>query len=215
MKDIDTRALMGEAKFYEGYSRWDEQLDRYETWEESVARVMNMHREFYKDKMSDELSQLINEAESLYKLKYVLGAQRALQFGGEQLQKHHMRIFNCVSSYADRPEFFGELFYVLLCMAPETKIKTSKGLKMIKDIEVGDMVLSFNEETREYEFKEVYNVIENPTANKQKLEIELDNGHTIRCTVDHKFLTSNRGWVEAQDLEDDDDIVNMNELGLR
>lgn len=117
MKDIDTRALMGEAKFYEGYSRWSDELGRYETWEESVARVMNMHREYYKDKMTDELSLLIDEAEALYKLKYVLGAQRALQFGGEQILKHQMRMYNCTSSYADRPAFFGELFYVLLCGA--------------------------------------------------------------------------------------------------
>ena len=117
MKDIDTRALMGEAKFYEGYSRWDDALGRYETWEESVSRVMNMHREYYKDKMTDELSVLIDEAEALYKLKYVLGAQRALQFGGEQILKHQMRMYNCTSSYADRAAFFGELFYVLLCGA--------------------------------------------------------------------------------------------------
>jgi ribonucleoside-triphosphate reductase len=117
MKDQDTRSLMGEAKFYEGYSRWDDTLERYETWEESVARVMNMHRGFYKEKMNDELSILIDEAEALYKLKYVLGAQRALQFGGEQILKHQMRMYNCTSSYADRPAFFGELFYVLLCGA--------------------------------------------------------------------------------------------------
>ena len=117
MKDVDTRALMGEAKFYEGYSRWSEEYGRYETWEESVARVMNMHRQFYKDKINDELSLLIDEAEALYKLKYVLGAQRALQFGGDQILKHQMRMYNCTSSYADRPAFFGEIFYILLCGA--------------------------------------------------------------------------------------------------
>jgi len=78
---------------------------------------MNMHREYYKDKMTPELSRLIDEAESLYKLKYALGAQRALQFGGDQLLKHQMRMYNCTSSYADRPAFFGELFYILLCGA--------------------------------------------------------------------------------------------------
>src|SRR6056297_1713353 len=117
MKDIDTRALMADAKFYEGYSRWSDELGRYETWEESVTRVMNMHREFYKDRMNDELSLLIDEAEALYKLKYVLGAQRALQFGGDQILKHQMRMYNCTSSYADRPAFFNELFYILLCGA--------------------------------------------------------------------------------------------------
>jgi ribonucleoside-triphosphate reductase (thioredoxin) len=116
-RDRDTRALMSQTKFYEGYSRWDDDKGRYETWEEAVARVMNMHRDFYKDHMSPELSQLMDEAEALYQLQYALGAQRALQFGGEQLLKHQMRMYNCTSSYADRAEFFGEIFYILLCGA--------------------------------------------------------------------------------------------------
>ena len=116
-KDWDTRNIMSQTKFYEGYSRWDEQKARYETWEESVTRVMSMHRDFYADKMTERLSLLIDEAENLYKLKYALGAQRALQFGGDQLLKHMMRMYNCTSTYADRPRFFSELFYVLLCGA--------------------------------------------------------------------------------------------------
>jgi ribonucleoside-diphosphate reductase alpha chain len=116
-KETDVRSVMSQAKFYESYSRWNDDKDRYETWEESVARVMDMHRNYYADKMTPELSLLIDEAENLYKLKYALGAQRALQFGGEQLLKHQMRMYNCTSSYADRAAFFGELFYVLLCGA--------------------------------------------------------------------------------------------------
>ena len=116
-KEKDTKHLMSQTKFYEGYSRWDDEEGRYETWEEAVTRVMNMHREYYKDKMNPVLSQLIDEAESLYKLQYALGAQRALQFGGDQLLKHQMRMYNCTSSYADRAAFFGELFYILLCGA--------------------------------------------------------------------------------------------------
>ena len=68
-RDYDLRSVMSDTKFYEGYSRWDESKDRYETWEESVARVMDMHRDYYKDKMTPELSLMIDEAESLYKLK--------------------------------------------------------------------------------------------------------------------------------------------------
>lgn len=118
-RDTDIKDIMSQAKFYEGYSRWSDELGRYETWEEAVTRVMNMHREYYKDQIeqSNELARLIDEAESLYKLKYVLGAQRALQFGGDQLLRHQMKMYNCTSSYADRPEFFGEVFYILLCGA--------------------------------------------------------------------------------------------------
>ena len=115
--DRDTRDMMSDAKFFEGYSRWNDEKGRYETWNEAVSRVMNMHRNFYKDKMTDELSALMDEAEQLYKDKYFLGAQRALQFGGDQLIKHQMRLYNCTSTYADRAEFFGEFFYVLLCGA--------------------------------------------------------------------------------------------------
>ena len=116
-RDTDTRQLMAQTKFYEAYSRWDDERERYETWDEAVSRVMGMHREYYQDRMTPELSQLIDEAEALYKLQYALGAQRALQFGGQQLRKHQMRMYNCTSTYADRPRFFSELFYVLLCGA--------------------------------------------------------------------------------------------------
>ena len=117
MLEQDTRELMGEAKFFEGYSRWMKDKNRYETWEESVSRVMDMHRTYYADKMTDELSALIDKAEILYNEKRVLGAQRALQFGGDQLLKHHLKLYNCLSTYADRPAYFGELFYSLLCGA--------------------------------------------------------------------------------------------------
>jgi ribonucleoside-diphosphate reductase alpha chain len=113
----DTKKLLSDAKFFEGYARYIEGEGRYETWKEAVDRVMKMHASFYADKMSVKLMTLMDEATAAYKQKLVLGAQRALQFGGDQLFKHQMRMYNCTSSYADRPEFFGEVFYILLCGA--------------------------------------------------------------------------------------------------
>lgn len=107
--------MMSQSKFYMGYSRWMEVEGRYETWEESVERVMNMHREKYKNVMSDELEYYISFAEQAYKEKVVLGAQRALQFGGEQLFKHEARMYNCSVSHCDRVSFFQECMYLLLC----------------------------------------------------------------------------------------------------
>ncbi len=114
---MDTRSMMANAKFYEGYSRYLPNLGRYETWEEAVDRVMDMHRTKFKDKMNDELESIFKDITQAYKDKLFVGAQRALQFGGEQLLKHEIRLYNCVSSYADRPEFFGEFMYMLLCGA--------------------------------------------------------------------------------------------------
>lgn len=112
----DTRAFLSETKFYDGYSRFKDESNTYETWEEAVDRVLSMHEENYSEH-TNKLEKYIEEARTAYKEQRVLGAQRALQFGGEQLKKHQMRMYNCTSSYADRPAFFGEFFYILLCGA--------------------------------------------------------------------------------------------------
>lgn len=116
-KEIDNvgKKMLSESKFFMGYSRWEEVESRYETWVRSVSRVMNMHREKYKSKMTPQLEELIAYAEQAYKDKRVLGAQRALQFGGDQIFKHEARMYNCSVSHCDRPLFFQESMYMLLC----------------------------------------------------------------------------------------------------
>lgn len=109
------KTMLSDSKFYMGYSRWDEKLGRYENWRESVRRVMDMHRQKYAAIMTPQLSELIDFAEEAYSKKAVLGSQRALQFGGEQIFKHEARLYNCSFSYADRPRFFQETMYLLLC----------------------------------------------------------------------------------------------------
>lgn len=107
--------MLADSKFFMGYSRWDETLGRYEDWNGSVERVMNMHRQKYAHVMTPELEGYIAFAEKAYKEKAVLGSQRALQFGGDQIFKHESRLYNCSASYVDRPRFFQEAMYLLLC----------------------------------------------------------------------------------------------------
>lgn len=111
------KKLMSDSKFYMDYSRWIESENRSETWEDAVMRVMDMHRDYYKDVMSNELSELIDYAQEYYLTKKIVGSQRALQFGGEQLLKHPTRLYNCSASYCDRPRFFQEAMFMLLCGA--------------------------------------------------------------------------------------------------
>lgn len=138
------KELMSEAKFYMGYSRWDDAKQGFESWDEAVERVINVHRQYYADKMTPTLSALIDEAEQAYKDKLVLGAQRGLQFGGEQVLKHQARWYNCSSTYADRPAFFNEAMYLMLCgvgvgfsvqtqhisKLPEIKTRSKKKVKV-------------------------------------------------------------------------------------
>ncbi len=114
-EETNFRKMMAEAKFFEAYSRYKDDTKSYETWNESIFRVMNMHKKFYSSKMTPELLKYIDMVEESYNQKDFLGAQRALQFGGDQILKHNARLYNCTASYADRPSFFGESFYMMLC----------------------------------------------------------------------------------------------------
>jgi len=111
----DTRQLASDTKFYESYSRFLEQENRYETWRESVDRVCNMHRKKYENIWSEELENLLQYVQNLYYDKLILGAQRTLQFGGDQILKHNFKLYNCVSGHLDRVKFFSEYMYLLLC----------------------------------------------------------------------------------------------------
>lgn len=47
--------------------------------------------------------------------KRISGSQRGLQFGGIAATQKNARLFNCSSSYCDRPRFFSEAMWLLLC----------------------------------------------------------------------------------------------------
>lgn len=89
------------------------------------------------------------------------------------------------------------------CFLADTRVKMSSGLmKNISDIKIGDKVVDCEgKEQRVYDTL-IYNVEEEI--------LELWFGEiVIRCTKDHKFLTTNRGWVEAQYLTEKDDILEV------
>lgn len=109
------KKMLSESKFYMGYSRWQEDLGAFESWDDAVERAIDTHLLKYSDKITPELMKEVNFAKDIYKQKRVLGAQRVLQFGGDQLLKHEARCYNCSVSYADREAFFQEAMYLLLC----------------------------------------------------------------------------------------------------
>ncbi len=98
--------------FTSKYARWIEGKNRRETWNEAVDRVRDMMLTQYEGK---DVEEEINWAYDMMQKKRMLGSQRALQFGGKPAFKKNARIYNCVASYCDRPRFFQEYFWLLLC----------------------------------------------------------------------------------------------------
>lgn len=98
------------------------------------------------------------------------------------------------------------------CLGYDTPILTNCGYIRIGDIVTNKLdvsVYSYNETTNQVELKQIVDYHENLISRPMlRLKFETDRGiKEIRCTPDHKFLTSNRGWIEAQDITIQDDII--------
>ena len=119
MIEKDSRPVVGEYVFLSKYSQTHD--GKKETWQEAVNRVMDMHLKRYsgmvKPEDEAEFSKMFSHAYSLYSEQRVLGAQRALQYGGELMLEKHARFYNCSSTYFDRVRVFEEIMYLLLCGA--------------------------------------------------------------------------------------------------
>ena len=100
--------------FTSKYSRFIPEKQRRETFEEAVDRVIDMHRRHFTSK-GINIEDLLAVCSSAMKKRLVLGSQRAMQFGGDPILKKHARIYNCTTSYCDRPRFFQEALWLLLC----------------------------------------------------------------------------------------------------
>lgn len=72
------------------------------------------------------------------------------------------------------------------------------------------LVLSYNEDTKTNEWKEV-KWGDMTRSNAEIIELELEDGSTIKLTPDHKVFTSNRGWIEAQNLNVEDELISIEE----
>lgn len=92
------------------YARYQPDLLRREVYEETVARVENMHLGRFPE-MADE----IREAFKFVYDKRVLPSMRSMQFGGEAILKTNNRLFNCAATHVDRWEAFSEAMFLLLC----------------------------------------------------------------------------------------------------
>lgn len=108
---------LSDYTFYSRYSRHDKTKKRKETWEEAVSRVFDMHRKKYENQIEEnpELSELIDFAQNMQNKKRVLAAQRTLQFAGDPIFKHELKVFNCLFTHIDRERVFQEIMYSLLC----------------------------------------------------------------------------------------------------
>jgi len=100
------------------------------------------------------------------------------------------------------------------CVDPDLLLETNQGKLRMEEVidrhQLGEelTVLAHDFDTNSDKMVKVRESVKK-IGNKEWVEIELENGDIIRTTADHEVFTTNRGWVEAADLTEDDDIKEL------
>lgn len=153
--------------------------------------------------------------------KVVKARELMNSFAQERIGTGRMYVMNIDNANTNSP-FIERVKMSNLCLDIETsfinsveiegclyeKLQLSELIDMFKDGR-NIKVMSKNLETNELEFKEVEKAwVTKEDADSMEIE-DIDTGFKIICTPDHLIFTKNRGWVEAQELKDDDilDII--------
>jgi len=118
---------------------------------------------------------------------------------------HPSTIFGVLASCIPFPEHNQAPRNTYQCIGPDEVVWMSNGdKKQIKDVEIGDTVMSFHPETMEITTTKVVNQFVRP--NEYPIyRIKTTSGREITATEDHKFMT-NCGWKTVKEIQNDKNI---------
>lgn len=98
------------------------------------------------------------------------------------------------------------------CFTAGTKVAVEEGFKNIEDIQVGDMVYSYNMETKQIELKEVDKLVSHETDTIFEI---LAGTERIETTWSHPFYTTNKGKCLASNLDFGDSLKTLDNRNPR
>lgn len=83
------------------------------------------------------------------------------------------------------------------CFLGDTKVLTAEGLKGIKEIRIGEYLLTLNETTDINEYKKVAKVFQEQANDFVKIILDVAE---IVVTPRHRFFVKDKGWTQAKDI---------------
>jgi ribonucleoside-diphosphate reductase alpha chain len=101
------------------------------------------------------------------------------------------------------------------CFPGSAKVHTSKGLvpfaELVRRVAAGERIAVYTHDATNPTVPSAQVVLSAPeavmvTGYQPVVRLRLDNGAELRCTPGHRIFTTNRGYVEAQDLTSDDEV---------
>ena len=118
---------------------------------------------------------------------------------------HPSTIFGVLASCIPFPEHNQAPRNTYQCLGPNELVWMSNGdKKQIKDVKIGDTVMSFHPETMQITTTKVVNQFVRPNEHPI-YRIKTTSGREITATEDHKFMT-NYGWKTVKEIMTDKNI---------
>ena len=96
------------------YSRWIDELNRRETWSETVERYISFLQKHQGEKIPAKVIRKIREKMLAFE---VMPSMRALWAAGPAAEQDNTTLYNCSFAAIDSIESFSEALYVLMCGA--------------------------------------------------------------------------------------------------
>lgn len=109
MSKTISQKILSDVTVYMKYARYNEDLNRRETWDEIVTRNKEMHIKKYPH-MRDEI---LNAYQFVHDKK-ILPSMRSMQFAGKPIEVNPTRIYNCSYLPIDDWRSFSETMFLLL-----------------------------------------------------------------------------------------------------
>ena len=96
------------------------------------------------------------------------------------------------------------------CFSGNTQIKMADhSLKLISEIKAGDMVLSYDEDTKIFVPRRVLKTMVRETDEVYKITTEKWQCRPTFVTGEHPLLVKNKGWVQVKDIRPGDVILHL------
>jgi len=153
--------------------------------------------------------------------------RKSARIVGEVMGKYHPHGDSAIYSALARMAQDFSMRYTLVqgqgnfgCFTGDTKIKLTDG----RDISFLELIREQSEGRRHWTFSVNGNTMRIETAeirnprltrkNAEIVEVELSNGYKVKCTPDHRFMTTSGTYKQARELRYGDPLMPLNIVGL-
>ena len=181
--------------------------------EELLLEELKNSNEFDKILVQDKIKK-IHETRKALKCNNIEDFLYGIQAGVDKTQTKEVNISTyqslCIAQDRVNADYFDDTDCLIIdeCIHPDSIVETLKGLKKIRNVTTEDKVLTFNEVSKQREFKDVVKVHKNlGVSSKEKMyRLDLHDNSSLLVTGNHKVNTL-RGWIRVDMLTLEDEVI--------